>query len=421
MMEEQLDQIVGAFQALYGHSPAVVVRAPGRVNLLGEHVDYNEGWVMPAAIDRAAWLAVEAVAEPSVTLHAVDFGEYARFELNQLQPKGEPSAAHWIDYPAGVAWAMQTAGYTLPGLRGVLHSDVPIGAGVSSSAAVETAFVLAWEALAGLTLTGLQRAALGRQAENGYLGLQSGIMDQFASLHAAADQLILLDCRSLTHELVPLSAETTLLIADSGVRRQLVGSEYNTRRAECAAAVALLQPYLPAVRALRDVSPAQFEPVAHRLPLPVRRRAQHVVEECARVLDGAARLRQGDLAGFGRNLIPVFQHHPRGPAVLHPHLRHSRLTTYLRAERLGRTGDGVGNAAGPPFGKTPGAKSAVYLSHIMVQQHIRRAGRARSQIRADNPAGGHCPFERVRLKPLAQEIGGAHRHQLRQEVELLLA
>ncbi len=303
MMEEQLDQIVGAFQALYGHSPAVVVRAPGRVNLLGEHVDYNEGWVMPAAIDRAAWLAVEAVAEPSVTLHALDFGEYARFELNQLQPKGEPSAAHWIDYPAGVAWAMQTAGYTLPGLRGVLHSDVPIGAGVSSSAAVETAFVLAWEALAGLTLTGLQRAALGRQAENGYLGLQSGIMDQFASLHAAADQLILLDCRSLTHELVPLSAETTLLIADSGVRRQLVGSEYNTRRAECAAAVALLQPYLPAVRALRDVSPAQFEPVAHRLPLPVRRRAQHVVEECARVLDGAARLRQGDLAGFGRNLI----------------------------------------------------------------------------------------------------------------------
>lgn len=300
---EPLEHIIAAFQSIYGRPPAVVVHAPGRVNLLGEHVDYNEGWVMPAAIDRAVWLAVEAVDGQDVSLHALDFDQYARFELERLQPLAEPAVAHWADYPAGVAWAMRAAGYTLPGLRGVYRSDVPIGAGVSSSAAVESAFVLAWEILGALSLTGEQRALLGQQVENGYIGLQSGIMDQYASLHGVAGHLIVLDCRTLTHTLAPLPENVTILIANSGVERQLAGSAYNTRRAECAAAVVELQRYLSDVTALRDVAPAQLERLAHRLPLPIRRRAQHVVAECARVLDGAADLQRGDVARFGRKLI----------------------------------------------------------------------------------------------------------------------
>lgn len=300
---DPLDQIAATFQEIYGHAPAVVVRAPGRVNLLGEHVDYNDGWVMPAAIDRAVWLAVEAVESQDVSLHALDFDQYARFELERLHPLEEPALAQWADYPAGVAWAMRAAGHVLPGLRGVYRSDVPIGAGVSSSAAVESAFVLAWEALGALTLTEQQRALLGQQAENGYIGVRSGIMDQYASLCGVAGHLIVLDCRTLTHTLAPLPATLTVLIANSGVERQLAGSAYNTRRAECAEAVAVLQRFRPDITALRDVSPAQLENLAHHLPLPLRRRAQHVVEECARVLEGAADLRRGDVARFGRKLI----------------------------------------------------------------------------------------------------------------------
>lgn len=278
-----------------------MVRAPGRVNLLGAHVDYNDGWVLPAAIERAAWVAAALNGEDAVRIRFLDFDEDDAFFLDRLSP-GAPVANTKSRYPAGVAWALQEAGYEVPGIDAVLTSDVPIAAGVSSSAAVEVAFLTAWDTLAGLGLSGVEKAKLGRRAENEYLGVASGIMDQFASVHGAAGRLILLDCRSLEHELIPFPDDLTILVADSGVRRELAGSEYNVRRQQCEEAVEGLRPYLPGIEALRDVTPEAFALYAHRLPMTLRRRAQHVVEECARVLTGAAALRRGDVAAFGETI-----------------------------------------------------------------------------------------------------------------------
>ncbi len=296
------DDVADAFRAAFGHRPEVIVRAPGRVNLLGAHVDYNEGWVMPAAIDRAVWLAAAPAAGRGLRARALDFDEEGHLDLDDLPPplpQRQPGARHgWIDYPAGVAWALLEAGHRPPAIDVVYASDVPIGAGVSSSAAVEVAFLLAWRQL-GLDLEHRVLPRLGQRAENGYLGVQSGIMDQFASLNGAAGRAIFLDCRHLTFEHLPLPADLAVLVADSGVRRQLAGSSYNDRPRECRRAVEVLRRSLPGVRALRDVSPADFELHSHRLSLDLRRRARHAIEECRRVRDGAEALRRGDLADFG--------------------------------------------------------------------------------------------------------------------------
>lgn len=294
------DKVARAYQERFGRDPAILVRAPGRVNLLGAHVDYNEGWVMPAAIDRAVWLAAGDVGGDTVTVSALDMDEEADFSLSTLSaPDDKVKEIRWIDYPRGVAWALQRSGYSVPAIEAVLASDVPIGAGVSSSAAVEVAFISAWESLGQMQLSGLEKAQIGQRAENEYVGVASGIMDQFASLHGAEDHLILLDCRTLEHELIALPAGTAFLVADSGVRRELAGSKYNERRRQCEEAVTVLQTYLPHIRALRDVSPEDFELYAHRLPIEVRRRARHVIEECTRVLDGARLLGEGDVVAFG--------------------------------------------------------------------------------------------------------------------------
>lgn len=293
------EKVTTAFRERFGRGPSVVIRAPGRVNLLGAHVDYNEGWVMPAAIDRAVWLAAGHAEGDRVTVCALDMEEEAGFSLSTLSRPDGANEIRWIGYPRGVAWVLQRSGYSVAAMEAVLASDVPIGAGVSSSAAVEVAFISAWEALGQLQLSGLKKAQLGQRAENEYVGVASGIMDQFASLHGASDHLILLDCRTLEHELIALPPGTAFLVADSGVRRELAGSNYNERRRQCEEAVTVLQDYLPNIRALRDVTPEDFELYAHRLPIDVRRRARHVVEECTRVLDGARLLGEEDVAAFG--------------------------------------------------------------------------------------------------------------------------
>jgi galactokinase len=314
------EKVIHAFRQRFGRQPELVARAPGRINLLGEHVDYNEGWVLPAAIDRAVWLAAAANGTGTTHIRALDLGEEALLDLAALpaprksrfglpaaesttghdnNPDQEGSSNRWAAFPAGVAWALQEAGHPPAGMDAVFCSDVPMGAGVSSSAAVAVAFVLAWEALGNLSLDGTARALLGQRAENRYLGVQSGIMDQFASANGAAGYVIRLDCRSLEHELIPVPAGITLLVASSGVERALASSEYNLRRRQCEEAVRLLQEFLPHVRSLRDVGIEQFELHAHYLPLELRRRAQHVVEECARVLTGVEALRRRDMSAFG--------------------------------------------------------------------------------------------------------------------------
>lgn len=298
-MPDLKQKVLDTYFDRFGTQPEILVRAPGRVNMLGAHVDYNEGWVLPAAIDRAVWLAAGNSGGEQVIIKAIDFEDEGSFSLEGLERRNRAEPVTWIDYPRGVAWILQEQGMVLPGLNVAFASDVPIGAGVSSSAAVEVAFLTAWDALGQLALSGLQKAQLGQRVENHYIGLASGIMDQFASVHGAQDHLVLLDCRTLEHELIPLPEDAAIIVADSGVRRELASSKYNERRQECEEAVAILRKHMPQIKTLRDVTPEELALYAHRLPAVIRRRAQHVVYECQRVLEGARVLQQGDVEAFG--------------------------------------------------------------------------------------------------------------------------
>lgn len=295
-----LEQVQHIFRELVGREAAVTIRAPGRVNLLGSHLDYNEGWVLPGAIEPSVWLAAAPTTDNRVTVHALNFGETAAFQLPHLELFASSVGGSWINYPMGVAWALQQAGHTLVGMDVALVSDLPVGAGLSSSAAVEMAFLLAWEALAGFQLDNLTRAKIGQKTENEYVGVSSGVMDQFACITSHANQLIFLDCRTMIHELLPLPPNLAVILVDSGVRRQLASSSYNDRPAECREATAVLQQHLPQIKTLRDVSLDDLELFGHHLPQNLRRRAAHVVGECARAQAGAAALRQGDVSTFGR-------------------------------------------------------------------------------------------------------------------------
>jgi len=280
-----------------------VIRAPGRVNLLGEHVDYNDGCVLPAAIDRAVRLAVAPRPDRRVVLHAADLNRTTAFDLDNLSARcdveGHPLPS-WALYPAGVAQALQKYGLAAVGMEAVYTSTVPVGAGLSSSAAVEMAFAAAWEALGGWQLDRITLAKIGQEAENRYVGVNSGLMDQFASANGVEDHALYFDTRSLDWRPVPLPPAAVIVVADTGVRRNLANSAYNDRRAACEEAVAGLQKFLPHIRALRDVSPAEFERYAGDLPEIPRRRAQHIVEEIARVEEAVACLERGDAAGFGQ-------------------------------------------------------------------------------------------------------------------------
>ena len=277
--------------------------APGRVNLLGEHVDYNGGPVLPAAIDRAVHLAVQRRADRRVSLRAIDIDQSVIFDLDRLDGKqdveGRPLPV-WALYPAGVAWVLQRRGLAVSGLDGAYTSRVPIGSGLSSSAAIELAFAVAWRELGGWPADSLELAQYSQQAENQYVGVNCGLMDQFASACGVEDHALYFDTRSLYWRPVPLPPGTAIVVADSGMRRSLTSSGYNDRRAACEQAVELLKPDLPGITALRDVTPEQFNRLAGRLPEIVRKRARHVVEECARVDEAMQYLDRGDSAAFGR-------------------------------------------------------------------------------------------------------------------------
>ena len=273
-----------------------VVRAPGRVNLIGEHTDYNDGFVMPAAIDLEIRMAIVPTADRQVTIVLDDTGEAGTLNFDAIGP---PTRT-WIDYIAGTALALAEDGRPLRGFRGLLASNLPRGAGLSSSAAIEMAAALA---LLGHEAAGPPepRALAGQRAENRYVGVQSGVMDQFASAAGVADHAILLDCRSLAWHPVPLPLdECALVVCHSGSSRKLETSAYNDRRADCERAVAAIAAIEPSVRSLRDVDTALLRRAADRLDPVAARRAQHVVEENARVLDVERALAARDLAALGR-------------------------------------------------------------------------------------------------------------------------
>lgn len=296
-------ELTRAFQQTFGRSPALVTQAPGRVNLLGEHVDYNGGPVLPAAIDRFVSLAAAPTKDGIVTLHALDLNAQVAFDAAgldsrvDLQGRELPS---WALYPAGVAWALRQIGYPVTGMQAVFTSTVPIGAGLSSSAAVEVAFAFNWQALGGWEADRMTLAKLCQKAENAYVGVSSGLMDQFASAHGVEGHALYFDTRSLEWNPVVLPKRTALLIADSGVRRTLTTSAYNERRASCEEAVALLQQYKPGIETLRDITPPEFAAFSEYLPEETRRRAEHVVKEIHRVETAVVALRKGETASFGK-------------------------------------------------------------------------------------------------------------------------
>ncbi len=290
------------FEERFGAPPSFIVRAPGRVNILGEHVDYNEGLVLPAAIDRAVYLALAPSQDSCVYLHALDLGEQVTFSLECLDAKqdtqGAPLAS-WARYPAGVAWALQSEGLSTPGLQGVYTSNVPIGAGLSSSAAVEVAFAFGWQTLGGWAIDPLHLAQLCQLAENRYVGVSCGLMDQFSSACGVEDHALLFDTRSLEWQALPLPPKVALVIVDSGQRRDLTSSAYNERRAACEQAVRELQRYLPHLRSLRDISITEFAAYSMFLSEIPRKRAEHVVKEIARVESAVNALRRGDKQALG--------------------------------------------------------------------------------------------------------------------------
>jgi galactokinase len=294
---------VRAFQQHFSKPPDFIARAPGRVNLLGEHVDYNDGFVLPAAIDRATYVAFALSPTDQTRLIAADFGEEARFVPTALparqQPDGSP-LPEWALYPAGVAWALGQAGLSAPAMLAAFSSDIPRGSGLSSSAAIEMAFGIAWRALGGWRLPPMQLALLGQKAENLYVGVNCGIMDQFASACGQAGKLMLLDCRSLEYRSLPLPENTAIVVADTTVRRKLTSGGYNDRRAACEQAVRLLSHDLPGIKALRDVSLEDFNRLSHTLPAVVALRARHVVEEIERTRQAIPLLEQGETQAFGQ-------------------------------------------------------------------------------------------------------------------------
>ncbi len=298
-----VDSLLSRFRKRYGATPEVY-RAPGRVNLIGEHTDYNDGFVMPAALDYFTWVA--ASPRPDRTLHvrSEQYGEQIEIGLDELEG---PPRGHWSDYVRGMAAVLQSAGLKLRGTNLLIDGEVPVGAGLSSSAALELSTGLALLGIAEIDLPRLELVRFAQRAENQYAGAMCGIMDQFISGFGQKNNAILLDCRSLEYSLLPIPAEVRLVLCNSMVKHAVAVGEYNARRAECASAVKVLQKASPDVRALRDVSTAMLEAHRHDLPDVVYRRARHVVTEDERVLQSAIALRKNRLEDFGALMFESHQ------------------------------------------------------------------------------------------------------------------
>ncbi len=279
-----------------GAAPRVAV-APGRVNLIGEHTDYNDGFVLPMAIGRVAVVVFRPRDDRVLRAYSVAYDETKELAIDAL---AAPGGHDWLSYVAGVVWAFGSEDLPVCGLDVVVDGDVPIGAGLSSSAALELATARALAAAAGAPWDPVRMAKLGQSAENTYVGMNCGIMDQFASAACQEGHALLLDCRSLETRPVPVPAGAAVVVMDTGARRTLAGSAYNDRRAACERVVAEIAKASPDVGALRDVTVERLEAAKPRLDAADFKRASHVVPENQRPVEAAHALEAGDLARAGR-------------------------------------------------------------------------------------------------------------------------
>ena len=294
----RLSTIVERFRERFGASPRVY-RAPGRVNLIGEHTDYNDGFAMPAAIEFYCWVAVGNREDRKLSIYSEEFSATAEADLSSTATAPSKS---WSDYPIGVALQLEQAGFRIRGANLLIESEVPMGAGLSSSAAIEVATALALAEQSGALPDRVQLARLCQKAENEFVGARVGIMDQFISLHGQKDHALLLDCRALSFESLAIPDSVKLVISNTMVKHELAFGEYNRRRADCEEAVRRLAGVLPGIRALRDVSLEQLETHRGVLSDVIYKRALHIVTENARVLDAADALRAGDIERFGKRM-----------------------------------------------------------------------------------------------------------------------
>ncbi len=283
--------VIKEFTERFGSAPSYVSRAPGRVNIIGEHTDYNDGFVFPAAINRATYIAGKLRDDDLISVKSLDYHDEVTFSLDRLR---EESLPKYTRYVRGVPWILREEGYKLRGMNLAIVSDVPGGGGFSSSAAVEVAMFEIASALLDINLDQRQKALLGVEVEHRFVGVPCGVMDQMISALGQEDHALLIDCRSLAATPVPLPAGVTLMTLDTGVRRQLAGSEYGKRRAQCEEAARLL-----GVKALRDVTPEQLAANIDKLPAVNARRATHVVYEDVRTLAAVSALRRQDLKTVG--------------------------------------------------------------------------------------------------------------------------
>jgi len=287
--------IAEQFRAKFGANPRVY-RAPGRVNLIGEHTDYNEGYVMPVALGFYCWVAISPRDDQKLVISSDGFSDTAEVELDS--PEIHPRKT-WSDYPVGVALELKRAGVPLRGANLLIHGEVPMGAGLSSSAAIEVATALALAEQSGHSPDRVQLALLCQKAENEFVGARCGIMDQFISLHGRKNHALLLDCRALDFELVPIPECVRLVICNTMVKHEHASSGYNQRRAECEETVQRLGKVLPGIRSLRDVTLDQLELHRGTLSEVLYKRALHVIAENVRVLGATEALRAQDLERFG--------------------------------------------------------------------------------------------------------------------------
>lgn len=295
---KKTEEIDSKFRELFGKKP-YLVRSPGRINLLGEHTDYNEGFVLPAAIDRFILFALAPREDKRVRLYAIDLRESFEFSLEEFFP----SEKTWPNYLMGVCDQLRKKGLGLRGFDCVFGGNIPIGAGLSSSAAIEAGLAFGLNEIFGLAVEKLELVKLSQKAENEFVGVRCGIMDQFVNIFGAKDKVLKLDCRSLEFEYYPLILnDTSIVLCDTRVKRSLASSEYNRRRAQCEAGVKALQKFDEKIRSLRDVTMDFLEEHRQKLDQEIFKRCHYVVAENERLLEGCEDLKRGDLVSFGKRM-----------------------------------------------------------------------------------------------------------------------